>query len=58
MKVGSGRLDFTLSALQKSGLSYSKVTLLPLVNRYHPNAELGIPLVRWVVSQFIAEGAG
>ena len=48
MKVGSGRLDFTLSAIQKSGLSYSKVTLLPLVNRYHPNAELGIPLVRWV----------
>ena len=32
-KVGSGRLDFTLSRFQKSGLTSFWVTLLPLVQQ-------------------------
>ena len=40
-KVGSERLDSTLSRFQKSGLTPFWVTLLPLENRFHTTTELG-----------------
>ena len=56
-KVGSVRLDFTLSRFQKSGLSSLWVTLLPLVEqvphhlragpRSHCFPDTACPLVGW-----------
>ena len=48
-KVGSGRLDSTLSRFQKSGLTPFWVTLLPLVEQVTLTiAKLrSCPLVRW-----------